>query len=96
MGSTNASGVAEIACGQARLFGFYSRHDRCQERRRISIYLPFYTRTQVNTSRFEVGGKASNPSGLDAFIYPERDIYRPGEQAHFAVGPAYHRLAVAG
>lgn len=38
----------------------------------------------INTSRFDVGGKRSNPSGLEAFIYEERDIYRPGETVNFA------------
>ena len=45
-------------------------------------YLPFNT-TSVNTSRFEIGGKSINVSGWDAFIYPERDIYRPGETIHY-------------
>ena len=47
-------------------------------------YLPF-NNTRVNTSRFEVGGKRNNTSGLDAFIYAERDIYRPGEKINFSV-----------
>lgn len=36
-------------------------------------------KTNVSTSRFEVGGKLPNPSGYDAFIYGERNLYRPGE-----------------
>ena len=47
-------------------------------------YLPFNT-TRINTSRFEVGGRRGNPAGLDAYIYPERDIYRPGEKVNFSV-----------
>src|SRR5262245_21739217 len=47
-------------------------------------YLPFSS-TKVNTSRFEVGDKRSNSTGLDAFIYAERDIYRPGEKVNFSV-----------
>lgn len=47
-------------------------------------YLPFNS-TRVNTSRFEVGGKRNNPTGLDAFVYAERDIYRPGEKVNFSV-----------
>ncbi|MEJ0105316.1 MAG: MG2 domain-containing protein [Bacteroidota bacterium] len=47
-------------------------------------YLPF-NNTRVNTSRFEVGGKRGNASGLDAFIYAERDIYRPGEKVNYSV-----------
>jgi uncharacterized protein YfaS (alpha-2-macroglobulin family) len=39
--------------------------------------------TQVETSRFEVDGKRANASGYDAFVYGDRDIYRPGETIHF-------------
>ncbi|WP_428668491.1 alpha-2-macroglobulin family protein [Runella sp.] len=39
--------------------------------------------TQVETSRFEVEGKRDNASGFEAFIYGDRDIYRPGETIHF-------------
>lgn len=47
-------------------------------------YLPFNS-TRVNTSRFDVGGKRDNPSGFDAFVYAERDVYRPGEKINFSV-----------
>ncbi|QRR02978.1 alpha-2-macroglobulin family protein [Dyadobacter sandarakinus] len=39
--------------------------------------------TQTETSRFEVDGLRDNTSGFQAFIYGGRDIYRPGETAHF-------------
>jgi alpha-2-macroglobulin len=39
--------------------------------------------TRVETSRFEVEGKRDNTTGLEAFIYGDRDIYRPGETLHF-------------
>jgi len=35
--------------------------------------------TQVSTSRFDVGGNYKNQSGLETYIYGDRDIYRPGE-----------------
>jgi len=38
--------------------------------------------SRVETSRFEVDGRRDNASALDAFIYGERDIYRPGETIH--------------
>ncbi|PSR56958.1 hypothetical protein AHMF7605_27420 [Adhaeribacter arboris] len=44
-------------------------------------YLP-YSQTQVNTSRFEVGGKRLNDIPYDAFIYGDRDLYRPGDIIH--------------
>ncbi len=43
------------------------------------LYLPD---TEVETSRFEIDGKRDNPSGFDALIYGDRDIYRPGETIH--------------
>lgn len=46
-------------------------------------YLPF-NNTSVNTSRFEVGGKYQNSSGYEAFLYAERDIYRPGESINIS------------
>ena len=39
--------------------------------------------TQIETSRYEVEGARDNPAGLMAFIYGERDMYRPGETMHF-------------
>ena len=43
----------------------------------------FLPDTKVETSRFEVEGKYDNVSGFDAFVYGDRDIYRPGETIHF-------------
>ena len=43
----------------------------------------FLPDTKVETSRFEVEGKYDNASGFDAFVYGDRDIYRPGETIHF-------------
>lgn len=42
----------------------------------------FLPDTQVETSRFEVEGKRDNEAGFDAFVYGDRDIYRPGETIH--------------
>ncbi len=39
--------------------------------------------TEVETSRFEVEGKRDNASGFEAFVYGDRNIYRPGETIHF-------------
>ncbi|WP_114781259.1 alpha-2-macroglobulin family protein [Botryobacter ruber] len=44
-------------------------------------YLP-YSQTEVNTSRFEVGGKRMSGVNYDAFIYGDRDLYRPGDTVH--------------
>ncbi|HXB09066.1 MAG TPA: MG2 domain-containing protein [Puia sp.] len=83
MGTTSAEGVAEISYTRKELSGFKPAMIIAKSADDFN-YLPFNT-TRVNTSRFEVGGRRSNPSGLDAYVYPERDIYRPGEKANFAV-----------
>ena len=37
------------------------------------------TRSRVETSRFEVGGLTSNAAHYQAFLYGDRDLYRPGD-----------------
>lgn len=39
-------------------------------------------RANVETSRYDVAGKYSNDAHLDAFIYGDREIYRPGDSVH--------------
>ena len=36
-------------------------------------------KTKIGTSRFDVGGRSPNAAGLITMIYPERNLYRPGE-----------------
>ncbi|MBC7829630.1 MAG: alpha-2-macroglobulin family protein [Chitinophagaceae bacterium] len=83
MGTTNTDGVAEIVYTKKDFAGFRPAMIIAKTAGDFN-YLPFNT-TRVNTSRFEVGGKRSNSTGLDAFIYAERDIYRPGEKVNFSV-----------
>ena len=83
IGATNTEGVAEIAYSRKEFAGFRPAMIIAKTADDFN-YLPFNT-TRVNTSRFEVGGKRSNNTGLDAFVYPERDIYRPGERLNFSV-----------
>jgi uncharacterized protein YfaS (alpha-2-macroglobulin family) len=82
-GSTNGDGVAEISYTKKDFSGFKPAMIIAKTADDFN-YLPF-NNTRINTSRFDVGGKRKNPSGLDAFIYAERDIYRPGEKVNFAV-----------
>lgn len=39
--------------------------------------------TEIETSKFDVEGRSPSVSGLEAFIYGDREIYRPGETVHF-------------
>lgn len=82
-GSTNREGVAEITYTKKDYQGFKPAMVIAKTADDFN-YLPFNT-TRVNTSRFDVSGKRNNPSGLDAFVYAERDIYRPGETVNFSV-----------
>ena len=82
-GATNSEGVAEIPYSKKEFGGFKPAMIIAKTADDFN-YLPFNS-TRVNTSRFEISGKRSNPSGLDAFVYAERDIYRPGEKVNFSV-----------
>ena len=82
-GTTNNDGVAEIGYTKKEFNGFQPALIIAKTSDDFN-YLPFSS-TRVNTSRFDVGGKRNNPSGLDAFVYAERDIYRPGEKINFSV-----------
>ena len=81
--TTNGQGIAEVPVTRNELDGFTPSMIIAKTKEDFN-YLPFST-TKVGTSRFDVGGKRSNSTGLDAFIYGERDIYRPGETVHAAV-----------
>jgi uncharacterized protein YfaS (alpha-2-macroglobulin family) len=81
--TTNDEGVAEIAYSRKDFSGFKPAMIIAKSADDFN-YLPF-SNTRVNTSRFDVGGKRINSTGLDAFVYPERDIYRPGERVNFSV-----------
>jgi uncharacterized protein YfaS (alpha-2-macroglobulin family) len=41
-----------------------------------------FEKAQIGTSRFDVGGRRPNETGIIAMIYPERNLYRPGETIH--------------
>lgn len=83
VGNSNAEGVAEIEYTRKEFAGFKPAMVIAKTADDFT-YLPFNS-SRVNTSRFEVEGKRINSTGLDAFIYAERDIYRPGERVNFSV-----------
>jgi len=82
-GATDNDGVATIAYSKKEFSGFKPAMIIAKSDDDFN-YLPF-SNTRVNTSRFDVGGKRNNPSGFDAFVYAERDVYRPGEKINFSV-----------
>lgn len=42
------------------------------------------SQSNVETERYEVGGRLGNEAGYEAFIYGDRDLYRPGETMHIS------------
>jgi uncharacterized protein YfaS (alpha-2-macroglobulin family) len=78
MGATGADGAAKITYARKEFSGFKPAMVIAKTASDFN-YLPFHS-TRVNTSRFDVGGKAWNVTGLDTYVYAERDIYRPGER----------------
>lgn len=41
-----------------------------------------FDESRIETSRFDIGGRQVNSSGLNAWLYAERNLYRPGETIH--------------
>ncbi|HVG15789.1 MAG TPA: MG2 domain-containing protein [Chitinophagaceae bacterium] len=82
-GASNGDGVAEITVA-SKAFAGYAPALIIAKTADDFTYLPF-SNTRVNLSRFDVGGKRLNATGLDAFVYAERDIYRPGEKLNYAL-----------
>ena len=81
-GRSNGEGFAEVTLINTTVKGFYPTMITAKLGDDFT-YLPF-NKTFVNTSRFDVGGITENPAGLQCFIYPERDMYRPGETVKLA------------
>lgn len=81
--TTNNDGMAEMPIIRQEISGFKPAMVVAKLADDFN-YLPFH-KTGVNVSRFEVGGKRLNNTGLDVFAYAERDIYRPGEKMNFAI-----------
>ena len=81
-GTTDGSGVAVIDLKKRAFSGFTAAMITAKSGSDFN-YLPLRS-TRVETSRFDVGGKRNNITGLDVFIYSERDIYRPGEKINMS------------
>jgi len=87
---TNSEGVATFENVKKKAPGFNVRMVTCQNKNDFN-YL-FFNHSEVETSRFDVGGSRDNPSGYDAFLYGDRDIYRPGETVHLNAVVRDHAL----
>lgn len=79
--NTNSDGVASIQSLQSKHPDF--RVGMITARDADDFNYMTLSDTRVEDSRFDVGGKTNNPSGYEAFIYGDREIYRPGEKVYF-------------
>ncbi|MCS6823171.1 MAG: alpha-2-macroglobulin family protein [Cytophagaceae bacterium] len=74
---TDAEGVAKFPDIKKKAPGFKINMVTCKFAKDFN-YLHF-NECKIGTSEYEVGGAFSNPSGYEAFIYGDREIYRPGD-----------------
>lgn len=78
---TDRSGIAMLDNLQTALGGF--KIGMIIARSGDDVNYLMYEGARVETSRFEVDGAYDNASGLQTFIYGQRNIYRPGETIYF-------------
>ena len=78
--TTNNEGIAVFDNVSKKAPGFQVKMITCHKNSDFN-YL-FFDHSEIETSRFDVGGVRDNPSGYDAYLYGDRDIYRPGETIH--------------
>src|SRR5262249_16781369 len=78
--STDNNGVAVLKNAKATLGKFRLGMITCSLGEDFNFIL--LDKSAVETSRYDVGGEYSNDAHLDAFIYGDREIYRPGDSIH--------------
>ena len=78
--TTNGDGVATFENLETKLGPFSPGMVTCRKAHDFNFIV--LDRTRVETSRFDVGGRYANSAKLDAFIYTDRNIYRPGDTIH--------------
>jgi len=79
-GTTDKDGVAVFSGIRSKFPGF--KVSMITARSGNDFNFMIFNDSRVETSRFEVGGARTNESGYQAFIYGDREIYRPGETIH--------------
>lgn len=77
---TNTEGIARFSDLKNQAPGFRVQMVTANKGEDFN-YLHFQ-QTEVETSRYEVGGIRYNDAGLQAFLYGARDLYRPGETVY--------------
>jgi hypothetical protein len=78
---TNSDGIAIVKDFKKKLKHFKTAMITAKKGSDFNYLL--FSQTGVETSRFDVSGKRDHKTGLDVFIYGDRNIYRPGETVYF-------------
>lgn len=78
--TTDGDGVARFADVQQKAPGFRLGLITARHQGEFN-FIPLQ-QTGVELSRFDVGGRLPNDAGLNAMLYAERNLYRPGETMH--------------
>ncbi|MCB0839961.1 MAG: hypothetical protein KDD99_25000, partial [Bacteroidetes bacterium] len=81
-GMTDANGIARFSNLKADVEDFQTRMITAEKGDDFNFI--DLRATEVETSRHDVGGKYIASDQYDAFIYSDRNIYRPGETAHLS------------
>ncbi|UYZ57552.1 alpha-2-macroglobulin family protein [Hymenobacter latericus] len=77
-GQTNANGVAMLGQSDSTA-GSRFRLDMVMVQSGQDFTFLQLERARVETSRYDVGGLQSNAARFQAFLYGDRDLYRPGD-----------------
>ncbi len=75
--TTDNDGVAKFPDLKTKASGF--RVSMVTANKENDFNYLYFTQTEVSTSRYDVGGIRENEAGYQAYIYGERDLYRPDE-----------------
>ncbi len=74
---TQPDGIARFSDLKAKTFGFEVK--MIAARQGDEFTMMHFLQTKVGTEGFGLGGLVSNAANLQAFVYGERELYRPGE-----------------
>lgn len=78
--TTDGDGVAIFNDMEKKAMGF--KIAMVSAKRDDEFSFVWLSQARVETSRFDVGGRMPNATDLNAWIYAERNLYRPGETIH--------------
>jgi uncharacterized protein YfaS (alpha-2-macroglobulin family) len=78
-GATNLRGVAQMGVASDTLLARRFRLGAVMVQSGQDFTFLDLERSRVETSRYDVGGLQSNAARFQAFLYGDRDLYRPGD-----------------